>query len=247
MGTPKKWFTCLIFVWLLVPLAQVGAKSEKRVELAVHKVDISGDGQRDTITLYGVPFGKNTKYYKEFVVTVKNTLGKTSKNIPGGFKPVIQFMDLNSDKQTEIMMVIPNGGSGGSYEYFGYSYQNQKLEEIDLPKPLNINGSFNNNYKATIMIPEMNESHTLDLRMKKKKYDKLGIYRNGKLNEPSETLISEFTSLRTKDLDKDGEMELVGLQSVSGASTTDVIAKVQSIWTFKNKEFQLKRIMLIPC
>jgi len=97
-----------------------------------------------------------------------------------------------------------------------------------------------------IMIPEMNESHTLDLRMKKKKYDKLGIYRNGKLNEPSETLISEFTSLRTKDLDKDGEMELVGLQSVSGASTTDVIAKVQSIWTFKNKEFQLKRIMLIP-
>ena len=222
------------------------AEKSKKIELESHKVDVTGDGQKDSIFLYGIPFDEDTKYYKEFKLVAKTKQGTKEQTIPGGFMPSINFYDINGDDTLEVLMEIPTGGSGGVNDYYAYCVYNYKIEQVELPKTLNINGSFNDNYQATLMVPEVNKSYTIDLKNHKKKYDKLGIYHKGKLSEPSETLISEYKSLKMKDINKDGHKELVGIQQVSGASVVDRIAKVESIWVFKEQKWNLKGVKVIP-
>jgi hypothetical protein len=96
------------------------------------------------------------------------------------------------------------------------------------------------------MVPEMNKSYLIDLKDHKKKYDKLGVYRKGKLSEPSETLVSEYKSLKVKDIDKDGHKELIGIQQISGASVVDRIAEVRSCWVYKEEQWVLKDVQVVP-
>ena len=243
------FFIIFIAGCLLLPISIDAAKNSdksKLIELESHKVDVTGDGKKDSVYLYGIPFDQDTKYYKEFKLVAKTKQGNKEKIIQGGFKPAVKFLDINDDTTLEILMEIPTGGSGGVNDYYAFCIYNSKIEQITLPEILNINGSFNDNYKATLMIPEVNKSYIIDLKSHKKKYDKLGVYRKGKLSEPSETLVSEYKSLKMKDIDKDGHKELVGTQQVSGSSVVDQIAEVQSSWEYKEEKWMLKNVKVIP-
>ena len=234
---------------LLQPVSIDTAKTvekNKHIELESHKVDVTGDGKKDSVSLYGIPFDEDTKYYKEFMLVTKTKQGSKKQMIQGGFKPSMQFLDMNGDNTLEVLMEIPTGGSGGVNDYYAFCIYNDKIEEIELPKTLNINGSFKDNYQATLMVPEVNKSYIIDLKNHKKKYDKLGVYRKGKLSEPSETLVSEFKSLKMKDIDKDGNKELVGIQQVSGSSVVDRIAEVRSSWEYKEEKWMLKDVKVVP-
>lgn len=231
------------------PISINAAKTEEKgrqVELGTYKVDVTGDGKKDQVYLYGIPFDQETKYYKEFKLVAKTKQGTKKQTIQGGFKPSVKFLDLNDDNTLEVLMEIPTGGSGGVNDYFAFCVYNYKIEQIELPETLNINGAFKNNYQATLMVPEVNKSYLIDLKDHKKKYDKLGIYRKGKLSEPSETLISEYKSLKVKDIDKDGHTELVGIQQISGASVVDRIAEVRSSWVYKEEKWVLKDVQVVP-
>ena len=248
-----RWINHIFIIGIVACLVQPSsadavkqAEKTKKIELESHKVDVTGDGQKDSIILYGIPFDEDTKYFKEFKLVAKTKQGTKEQTIPGGFMPSINFSDINGDDTLEVLMEIPTGGSGGVNDYYAYGVYNYKIEQVELPKALNINGSFNDDYQATIMVPEVNKSYTIDLKTHKKKYDKLGIYHKGKLSEPSETLISEYKSLKMKDVNKDGQKELVGVQQVSGASVVDRIAKVESIWVFKDQEWNLKEVKVVP-
>lgn len=231
------------------PISINAAKTDEKgrqVELGTYKIDVTGDGKKDQVYLYGIPFDQETKYYKEFKLVAKTKQGSKSETIPGGFKPSINFLDLNGDNTLEVVMEIPTGGSGGVNDYYAFCIYNYNIEQINLPDTLNINGSFKNNYEATLMVPEVNKSYTIDLKNHRKKYDKLGIYRKGILSEPSETLVSEYKSLKVKDIDKDGHTELVCIQQVSGASVVDRIAEVQSSWEYKEGNWVLKDVKVVP-
>ncbi|QFK71360.1 hypothetical protein F7984_09000 [Pradoshia sp. D12] len=234
---------------LLLPVSIDAAKKDAKsqeVELGSYKVDVTGDGKKDQVYLYGNPFDQETKYYKEFKLVVKTKKGTKKETIQGGFKPAVKFLDLNDDSTLEVLMEIPTGGSGGVNDYYAFCIYNNKIELIELPETLNINGAFKNNYQATVMVPEMNKSYLIDLKDHKKKYDKLGVYRKGKLSEPSETLVSEYKSLKVKDIDKDGHKELIGIQQISGASVVDRIAEVRSSWVYKEEQWVLKDVQVVP-
>ena len=234
---------------LLLPVSIDAAKSEemsKQIELESHKVDVTGDGNKDSVYLYGIPFDEDTKYFKEFKLVAKTKQGTKKQIIQGGFKPSMKFFDINADNTLEVLLEIPTGGSGGVNDYYAYCIYNYKIEQTELPKTLNINGSFKDNYQATLMVPEVNKSYIIDLKNHKKKYDKLGVYQKGKLSEPSETLVSEYKSLKMKDIDKDGKTELVGIQQVSGSSVVDRIAEVRSSWEYKEEKWVLKGVQVVP-
>lgn len=250
----KKWMNlflifgilgCLLQQPISINAAKIVEKGQE-VELETYKIDVTGDGMKEHIYLYGIPFDQATKYYKEFKLVVKTKKGSEKQTVPGGFKPSVNFLDLNGDNTLEVLMEIPTGGSGGVNDYYAFCIYNYNIEQIDLPDTLNINGSFKNNYQAILMIPEVNQSYTVDLKNHRKKYDKLGVYRKGILSEPSETLVSEYKSIKVKDIDHDGHKELVCIQQVSGASVVDRIAAVHSSWVYKEEKWILKDVKVLP-
>ncbi len=233
---------CACFLFVNFPLSADAAKNSGEVKLKSYMIDVTGDGQKDQLTLYGIPFGEKTKYFKEFKLVSINKKGKAVQRINGGFSPKLIFADVNSDHALEVILEIPTGGSAQSRDYYAFNVYNQEIDEFPLPKPLNLNGSFKNNYRASFIIPENNQSFVLDLLKHKPLYDKLGMYKKGKLNEPQETLIGEYHSLIIKDVNKDGVNELVAKQTISGTSVSDVIAEVSSFWNYEEENWVLKNV-----
>lgn len=234
---------CVCFLLVHFPLdADAAAKKNREVKLKSYMIDVTGDGQKEQLTLYGIPFDENTMYYKEFKLVSINKKGRAVQRVAGGFSPNLIFADVNSDRALEVILEIPTGGSAQSRDYYAFNVYNQEIEELPLPNPLNLNGSFKNNYRASFIIPENNQSFVLDLLKHKPVYDKLGMYKKGKLNEPQETLIGEFHSLSIKDVNKDGVNELMAKQTISGASVSDVIAEVCSYWSYEGEKWILKNV-----
>ena len=242
MKAVKYLILCAVLLVMNSPVQVNAAKKSGEVKLKSYLIDVTGDGQKDQLTLYGIPFGERTKYYKEFKLVLNNQKGKAVYQIPGGFSPELMLADANSDKVLEAIQEVPTGGSAGACDYYAFNVYNQAIEELPLPEPLNLNGSFKNNYRASFIIPENNQSFVLDLKKHKPVYDRLGMYKKGKLNEPQETLIGEFYSLAVKDTNKDGINELVAKQTISGASISDIIAEVSSIWVYQEENWILKKV-----
>lgn len=242
MKAVKCILLCACFLVAHFPLPAGAVNNSSEVKLNSYMIDVTGDGKKDQLSLYGVPFGEKTKYYKEFKLVSINKKGKAVQQITGGFSPNVIFADVNSDHIVEVILEVPNGGSAQSRDYYAFNVYNQEIEEVPLPKPLNLNGSFKNNYRASFIIPENNQSFVLDLLKHKPVYDKLGMYKKGKLNEPQEALIGEFHSLTVEDVNKDGTNELVAKQAISGASISDVIAEVASFWNYEEENWILKNV-----
>lgn len=200
--------------------------------------DINGDGQNDEILLLGLPYQKNDIVYKEFSLTIHLSNGKTYKEmLPYGLDPKLDLMDINHDGLKDVFISIPTGQSGGMSKHYLYSAKENLISSIPIPE-LEILGQFKNGYKALISIPATKESFVFDLMVRKEMYESLGMYQNGKLNEPTELMIlpyGKLNPLETKGLD----YGLKGVQMITGTSKTDKIAYVETSWYYRNGDWKL--------
>jgi hypothetical protein len=200
--------------------------------------DINGDGQNDEILLFGLPYQKNDIVYKEFSLTIHLSNGKTYQEmLPYGLDPKLDLMDINHDGIKDVFISIPTGQSGGMSKHYLYSAKENQISNIPIPE-LEILGQFKNGYKALISIPATKESFVFDLMVRKEMYESLGMYQNGKLNEPTELMILPYGKLKplaTKGLD----YGLKGVQMITGTSKTDKIAYVETSWYYRTGDWKL--------
>jgi hypothetical protein len=200
--------------------------------------DINGDGQNDEILLLGLPYQKNDIVYKEFSLTIQLSNGKTYKEmLPYGLDPKLDLMDINHDGIKDVFISIPTGQSGGMSNHYLYSAKENQISSIPIPE-LEILGQFKNGYKALISIPATKKSFVFDLMVRKEMYESLGMYQNGRLNEPTELMVLPYKKLKplaTKGLD----YGLKGVQMITGTSKTDKIAYVETSWYYRNGDWKL--------
>ena len=212
---------------------------EKTIVIVKDEVDVSGDGKEDTVEIKGIPYEEGTSYLKEIFLEINASDGKTYKTeLNSGFEPKIDFNDLNHDGIADMFISIPTGGSGGISHYFLYTLKDFQLTDITVPDPLVISSEFQNGYKASITIDNTGKSYTFDLKSRKKDYDRLGIYQNGKLNEPLELMVDPYSTLKPVIV-KNESYGLKGVQQISGAYHADGIAFVESTWYYENEKWNL--------
>ncbi|HEY2421171.1 MAG TPA: hypothetical protein VGI04_07145, partial [Neobacillus sp.] len=104
--------------------------------------------------------------------------------------------------------------------------------------PLEAESGFLNGYKATLKIAETGKSYLFDLSDRKKYYQKLGFYHNGKLNEPTELTVNPFSSLKPTYLNEE-QMGLTGIQRVTGIANADTIVYIKSSWLYVGDKWKL--------
>jgi hypothetical protein len=210
----------------------------KMVPLVNQQEDINGDGQKDEISLQGLPYQKKDMVYKEFTLTIKLTNGKIyQETLPFGLDPQINLIDINHDGHKEVFISIPTGQSGGISKHYLYSAKDNQFSNIPIPE-LEVQGQFKNGYKAMISIPATKESFIFDLMIRKERYEALGMYQNGKLNEPTELMILPYGKLKPLTI-KGSHYGLKGIQTISGTSKTDKIAYVETRWYYRNGDWKL--------
>jgi hypothetical protein len=159
--------------------------------------------------------------------------------LESGAKASFQLVDLNHDGLNDLFASVLTEESEGIVQNYSYSLKDFVQTNIPLPEPLEMDSHFLKGYKAEIKLAKTGKSYRFDLKDRKIYYKRLGLYHKGKLNEPTELTVNPFNRLQPIAL-KGNKVGLQGEQRVTGITNADVIASVQSTWTFDKGQWELK-------
>lgn len=204
------------------------------------KIDLTNDSVEEIVLLKGTTLKDGLNIYKELTLEVTDSSGKKdSMKLDGGVEPKLQFVDIDNNKAKDIYLTFSISEKRIEKKFLLYTYQNNKLTEIEIPQLPAISSQFKEDYKAELIIEGV-KTYNFDLYSRKKNYDQLGLYYNGRLNEATELIISPFTSLTVSSYQK--KTALLGKQKISGIASVDTIAYLETIWTRKDHKWQLEKM-----
>ncbi|MBY0096097.1 hypothetical protein [Mesobacillus maritimus] len=227
-----------IFILSLIAATVYAADKQAQNEIVQELMDVTGDGKDDTITITGVPFEEGSLFLKEISMKIKTSEGeKFHTELEGGYEPSLAFKDFNHDGVKDVLVRVETGGSGGTSNYELYSFKDAKQVDMGVPEPLTIISQFEEGYKASIQIEETGKLYTFNLFDRKEKYDRLGLYQNGKLNEPMELMVLPYSTLKPVFV-HEKQIGFKGVQRISGVGNVDTIGFVESSWILENGEWK---------
>ncbi len=212
--------------------------------------DVTGDGQKERVTLLGKRFDDTAMYMEHLYLLAEDPakaeeqgiLIKLPEESDGGYGAKMQLLDFNGDKVKDLFVTANTGGSGGYYNHHIYSLKDGQERILYQPaeeNQLNITGSLQDHYQAVLFIKETKQSYTINLQDRKDLYQELNVYKGGKLLEKVEVWHGGYNSLAPVDVNQDGIFELAGVQTIKGTSNADSIAQATSLWRFNGRQWDL--------
>lgn len=233
-------FIAIFFMSMSVITAASAVQNQEKTMMISKDIrDVTGDGKKDILYVMGTPFEEGSMFLKKVWMKVETFDGQTfTIPLEGGYDPKVKYKDLNHDGVSDIFIAIATGGSGGLSNYYLYTLKDNQLTNLTIPPTLTLNGQFQDQYKAVLKIENTGQSYTFDLRSRAKDYERLGLYQNGKLNEPTELMILPYSTLEPV-LVRGKQYGLKGIQRFSGAYNADTIGFVESTWFYENGEWKL--------
>lgn len=211
--------------------------------ITTYEKDVTGDKAKDEITLWGKPYEPGALFYKEIWAEIQTADGKNFRiDYEGGYEPQIVFPDLNHDGVKDLLQSSATGGSGGLYNYSLYTLAGDQKTDIGMPPALSIDAHFENGYKGVITFSDTNESFTVDLSDRKEDYERLGIFQDGKLNEPTEMMVIPYAMFEPVKIKGREGKGLRGVQRISGAYQADAVGNVYSYWYYESDQWNLTDI-----
>jgi hypothetical protein len=211
----------------------------KLVTLSKEEADITGDGIVEEILLKGVPYQKEDSYLEKIYIEISASNGKTyTFPLESGAKASLLLVDLNHDGVKDLFASVLTGENEGIVHNFSYTIKDFVHSDLSLPDPLEMVSHFIKGYKAEIKLAKTGKSYLFDLKDRKNYYQKLGLYYNGNLNEPTELTVNPFNNLHPIQI-VSNKVGLQGEQRVTGIANADVIASVISTWLYEKGQWKL--------
>ena len=231
--TILKYAVLLLFLFLSYQAVEAHDKNYKEDGTYIsQKRDVTGDKVIDVIQVEGIPNEKGGAYLREIQLNVESKRQDVTVSLQAGYKPHLYLTDLNKDGVQDVLVTVLNGGKDRTLTTFAYSFKNGKAVELETPPSVPVMAQFLDGYKAEVGI-EGQKSMVIDVSEHKEKYEELGIYQNGRLNESMELQVGAYTSLKPKTF-FGKRRGLSGIQYVKGADETDRLIEIQSLWKFNN-------------
>lgn len=218
----------------LAMISIVDAKSTKMGILASYEKELTGDSHREKIKV----IRKENKVTEMVITSSENRQYRIP--LPRNAEPHVTFGDLNHDGVKDVFITIPAEKHNSSPEYKIYTLKDEKLEKITLPNGVMVTAQFENGYKASIQIKETGQSYVIDLKDQKNKFDQIGIFQDGLLNEPTELMIHSMDELKPVRF-KDFSVGLKSRQSITDGFSEEIIGYVDSTWKWSNANWELHK------
>lgn len=231
------YLTCLFILFL--PLSITAVSEVKNApspqQLAAYDEDVTGDSQKESITLKGVLFSRETDYFRDVWVEIRYANKKQKIHYKGGYNPDLQFIDLNHDQVNDIFYQSATGGSGGLYNYHLHTLRNGHLKELPLPKQRYVEGQFQDNFKVTVQIVPKQKPYIVNVKDRASDYIQMGIYKkDGKLVKKMSAMVDPIAFYEPVLISKSKGYGLKSYQQISGAYHADQLGTVETVWYYEN-------------
>ncbi|MFE7150356.1 hypothetical protein [Heyndrickxia sporothermodurans] len=241
-STMKKEYVLAVFAFFFMSLSTVAisyagesANTNEKI-LQEYKIDVTGDRKPDKIILKGIQVDASSMYMEKIWAEITSSNNKKFRiDYEPGYKPKIEFADLNHDNVLDLLESSGTGGSGGVYNYRLTTLKDNKAIDIPMPPALNVQGHFEDQFKASLTIPEISFTKKFKLSNRKKDYIRLGLFqKNGTLNEPTELMIDPVDVYRIIKVKGEKGFGLKSYRRVSGAYHADALGTLISVWYYEN-------------
>lgn len=100
---------------------------------------------------------------------------------------------------------------------------------------------YQNQYKASVISHQQNETYILDLTYKGREYLNEIYNSQGVLKMPIEGWVNPLSGLYPVDFDRDGVYELLAYQRIAGRYNADSLGYVQTVLKWNGRRFAVDR------
>lgn len=213
----------------------VNAKESDAVLIKEYTEDVTGDGETDSIKLYGILFSPDSKYYKEVYTIITASEKEWRINYQGGYDPALQFVDLNHDGVNDIFYQSATGGSGGLYNSQLDTLTGGNVVNIPLPTQDYVKGYFEDGFNAVIEIFPNKKPIVMNVEQRKEDYIRLGIYNEeGILLKQTDLMVDPIAFFEPVLVSDSKGYGLKSYKQISGAYHADQLGILETLWYYEN-------------
>lgn len=209
-----------------------------KVHISTYEEDLTGDGFKETIDLQGELLSDSSNYYQKISIDViRLDLKKSTLQFTGGYKPTLQFLDLNHNGHNDLFFQSALTEEDGPYQQHLYTFINQKSIEIPLPEHHYMEGIFQDNFQIQIQFSPLDKHKLITLRIddQAEKYSMLGIYNSkGKLLEKKRAIVDSIFFYDPIQIGTKSGYGLKSYQHVYGADHSDRLGTIETLWYYEN-------------
>lgn len=225
---------CTVALLMYIPSQQAHASIWYEEE---QQQDVTGDKIKEILLIRG-KINKKDALKDVYLQLTNGATGKSLKiPLDDGMQPKMFFTDFNHDGVKDVMITLRSTIENSKVNSYIYSFKNQQKVNLQVPLPVDVISNFRDQYQAELKV--QNKTYRMDVASRKEVYEKLGLYHNGKLNEPMELIVSPYVSLKSTYTIKG--FGLMGVQRVSGAFKEDVLGEITSIWINHSGKWKLQK------
>ena len=233
-------FMCSCSVLFFICVINVEATNNSDLVL-IYKdsVDVTGDGEKETIHIEGERLSSSSTYFPFIHATIYSKNGdKWTIDLPGGFNPSFEYIDITNNGTNELLYQSSFNPEEDTHIFNIYTFENNHFSSIPIPVESFIHGKFIENFLVHIFIHPHEDPVVIDIKDQSSAYIAAGIYQqDGNLVRQQEVFIEPVHAI--KGLPSEGQTMIETSQHASSMIDAKELGTIQSKWVFENDSWLL--------
>lgn len=208
--------------------------------------DLTGDGAREIIRLTGSQPAHSVAWRNIRLEIMDGASGKVTRlglAPDTGYEPQLFLGDMTGRGRSDVMVSIASGGSGGIVDSTIFAYMDGAYRQIFSTEEYYAAADYRVMYQDhyTVLAESLlnHTAYLIDLSGRDEEYLSEIYDENGILREPREGFVDPVSLLVAADIDRDGVLELMAWQRISGLYHADALGDFISTLAWDGQRFAM--------
>lgn len=228
-------FICIYFLTVLLLLFPSINSAADEILLEKYEEDVTGNGIKEVIQLYGTLLSPESKFYHDIQVQFHSESKQVWKvSHGGGYDPKLEFIDLTHDGVSDILFQNAKDMNGEIHHSSLYTIKQRKQTEIELPVQW-VSGHLSDDFQAELNLTQNSKPIQLDLKSYTERYIQMGLYnKEGKLLKDMPLMIESIAFFEPVLISNSKGYGLKSYQPVNGAHHSDRLGTIETLWYYED-------------
>ena len=215
-----------------------------RKRIAAARGDLTGDGAAETLILSGEQ-SSGTAYWQNIELEIVD--GKTGRTVriplahDGGYDPQLVLGSMTARDRVDALIALETGSSGAIGLYSVIAYQNGAYQTVfdseEYAEQMRYRVRYLDQYAVRAESENTGMAYFIDLAGKDSGYLAQLYDENGALKQPQEGFVDPVSLLYPADVNRNGLLELVAWQRISGLYHADALGDFITTLAWNGKTF----------
>lgn len=217
-----------------------------RKRIASARGDLTGDGAAETLILSGEQ-SAGSAYWQNIELTV--TDGRTGRTVrvplahDEGYDPQLVLGSMTARDRADVLIALETGSSGAIGLYSVIAYQNGAYQTVfdseQYARQMRYRVRYLDQYAVRAESENTGMAYSIDLAGKDSDYLTQLYDENGRLKREQEGFVDPVSLLYPADVNRDGLLELVAWQKISGLYHADALGDFIGTLAWNGRAFAL--------